>query len=81
MREIIVIGLGHAWKEFYVKAIEKLAEMNLVKLCGTVHPAVSDPAAEGLPYGKWHARTIHEIPQEFSAPDVVPIILTRIITP
>ncbi|MGC9599456.1 MAG: Gfo/Idh/MocA family oxidoreductase [Minisyncoccia bacterium] len=71
MREVIVVGLGHAWLEFYKATLGALQNAKTVDLLGTVDPAFPVSDAE-----TWHVQDIENIPQEAVRPDVVPIILT-----
>ena len=71
MKEVIVIGLGHAWLEFYQQTLNSLEKAGIVNLLGTVDPVF--PASDAT---IWHVQDIKSIPQESVRPDVVPIILT-----
>lgn len=77
MKKMIIIGLGHVWRESYGKTVAKLKAANIVELSGTIDQAFSAQSSEtGLPQGEWHVQTVQEIPQGLIGPDVVPMILT-----
>jgi hypothetical protein len=78
MRKLIVIGLGHAWNEFYPKVIAKLQEQGLIQLEGTVDPRLSEMNGPefAVVRGKWHCGRIEEIPSGAIDPDTMVMILT-----
>jgi predicted dehydrogenase len=75
--KMIVVGLGHAWTQFYEKTLWGLEEFGLVELCGTVDPRLHNGAGDGTTgHPSFHASSVSNIPKDHWRGDVVVMILT-----
>ncbi|MDO8619753.1 MAG: Gfo/Idh/MocA family oxidoreductase [bacterium] len=72
--KMIVVGLGHAWREHYSKVLHKVDELELI---GTVDPAfTSTEVMQGGTHGHFHVQTVGEIPSDFVSAEVMVMVLT-----
>ncbi len=78
MKKLIIIGLGHAWNQFYSKVVAELKNQRLITLEGTIDPRFTEMSGQefAVVRGNWHAARFEEIPSGAIDPDTMVMILT-----